>query len=385
MSRKQSRRSWLKSSVALATGIAVTPFSGIASHPRKYKRIQTIEHDLVIPPQIPQLKARLLANENPYGPSPATIEAMKAALSRGNRYPMNEGMEFFRLIVEKEGLNQDHVLIGPGSTQLLDMVATELAGSGNVVTADPSYMAMVETIDNIGGKTIAVPLTHDGQHDLDAMESMIDDSVSLVYVVNPNNPTGTITDSNKLREFCRRVSDKVPVFIDEAYLDFIDDAMSHSMVDLVREGKNVIIARTFSKIYGMAGIRVGYICGLPDTIKSIWKQAHVEWGVSAASIAGAKAALSEQDFLTQCRKDNMATKQFVYQMLEEMEYDYMPSSTNFILFPIKMRPNQFQDAMFSKGVGIRVFEIGRKPYCRVSMGTMEEMEIFKEAFQEVVG
>lgn len=385
MSSKQSRRTWLKSSIALATGIAATPFASFASTPRKYKSIRTIEHDLVIPPQMPEFRARLLANENPYGPSPAALEAMTAALATGNRYPMNQGMELMGLIAAKEGLKMENLLMGPGSTQLLDMVATELAGTGKVVTADPSYMAMVETIENIGASTVAVPLTEDGQHDLDAMEALIDDSVTMVYVVNPNNPTGTITDSNKLREFCRRVSDKVPVFIDEAYLDFIDDAMSHSMVDLVQEGKNVIVARTFSKIYGMAGIRVGYICGLPETIESIWDQAHVEWGVSAPSIAAAKAALSDQEFLDQCRKDNAATKQFVYQMLEEMEYDYMPSSTNFILFPIRMRPNQFRNAMFSKGVGIRVFEIGRKPYCRVSMGTMEEMEIFKEAFQEVVG
>lgn len=385
MSTNQSRRSWLKSSMALAAGIAAAPLATYATAPRKYRSIRVIAEDLVIPPQMPDLRARLLANENPYGPSPATIEAIQAAVSKGNRYPMSEGMVLKGMVAAKEGLKMENILMGPGSTQLLDMAAVELVGNKKVLTADPSYMAMVESIENVGGTTLAIPLTDDGQHDLDAMEAALDDSISMVYIVNPNNPTGTITDSTKLRDFCRRVSEKVPVFVDEAYLDFIDDAMTHSMVDLVREGKNVIVARTFSKIYGMAGLRVGYLAGTEETIERIGLQAHVEWGVSATSIAGAKAAMADQDFLVKCRKDNAASKQFVYDMLDEMDYEYMPSSTNFILFPIRMRTKQFQNAMFSKGIGIRVFELGRKPYCRVSMGTMEEMEMFRDAFKEVAG
>lgn len=385
MSDNQSRRSWLKSSMALAAGIAAAPLASYATAPRKYKTIRVIAEDLVIPPQLPDLRARLLANENPYGPSPATMEAIKAAVSNGNRYPMSEGMVLSGMIAVKEGLKTENLLMGPGSTQLLDMAAVEFVRNGKVLTADPTYMSMVESVGNVGGTSLSVPLTEDGQHDLDAMEALLDDSISMVYIVNPNNPTGTITDSTKLREFCSRVSEQVPVFVDEAYLDFMDDPMSHSMVDLVREGKNVIVARTFSKIYGMAGLRVGYLAGTPETIERIGLQAHVEWGISATSIAGAKAAMGDQEFLVQCRKDNAKTKQFVYDMLDEMEYDYMPSSTNFILFPIRMRTKQFQEAMFAKGIGIRVFELGRKPYCRVSLGTMEEMEMFRDAFQEVVG
>lgn len=385
MSENQSRRSWLKSSLALAAGVAAAPLASYATTPRTYRSIRVIAEDLVIPPQLPDLRARLLANENPYGPSPATVEAIKAAVSKGNRYPMNEGMVLASMVAAKEGLKLEHILMGPGSTQLLDMAAVDLVGNGKVLTADPTYMSMVESVGNSGGSSVAIPLTDDGQHDLDAMEAALDDSISMVYIVNPNNPTGTITDSSKLREFCRRVSEKVPVFVDEAYLDFIDDAMTHSMIDLVREGKNVIVSRTFSKIYGMAGLRVGYLAGTEETIARLRLQAHVEWGVSATSIAGAKAAMADQDFLVQCRKDNAATKQFVYDMLEGMDYEYMPSSTNFILFPIRMRTKQFQNAMFNKGIGIRVFELGRKPYCRVSMGTMEEMEMFRDAFKEVAG
>lgn len=371
--------------MAIAAGIAAAPLASYATAPRKYKAIRVIAEDLVIPPQLPDLRARLLANENPYGPSPATMEAINTAVSKGNRYPMSEGMLLAGMIAAKEELKIENILMGPGSTQLLDMAAVDLVGNGKVLTADPTYMSMVESVGNSGGSSVAIPLTDDGQHDLDAMEAALDDSISMVYIVNPNNPTGTITDSTKLREFCSRVSEKVPVFVDEAYLDFIDDAMTHSMVDLVREGKNVIVARTFSKIYGMAGLRVGYLAGTEKTIAGIGLQAHVEWGVSATSIAGAKAAMGDQDFLVTCRKDNASTKQFVYDMLEGMGYEYMPSSTNFILFPIRMRTTQFQDAMFSKGIGIRVFELGRKPYCRVSMGTMEEMEMFRDAFKEVVG
>ncbi|MDP5172847.1 MAG: histidinol-phosphate aminotransferase family protein [Bacteroidia bacterium] len=385
MLSKSSRRQWLKSSLLLAAGAAAAPLSSLAAPTRRYRAIRTIEEDLVIPPMMPELRARLLANENPFGPSQSAKDAVMATIARGNRYPMDEGENLLSMVAAKEQVPQGQILLGPGSTQLLDMAALGIVGNGVVLTADPSYLSLIETVEENGGSSKRIRLTADHAHDLEAMEAAIDDSISMVYICNPNNPTGTITESNALRAFCSRVSERVPVFVDEAYLDFMPNAMSHSMVDLVREGKNVIVSRTFSKVYGLAGMRIGYLVAQEATIQPLSLMNHVQWDISAVSIAAAQATMQDEAFLADCIKKNQESKDFLYAMLKEDGYDFLPSSTNFVLFPIRMRTQPFREAMFAQGVGIRTFDLHRQPYCRVSMGTMEEMEIFRDAFRKVVG
>ena len=263
------------------------------------------------------------------------------------------------------------------------MAAVAIVGNGVVLTGDPSYFSLVETVENRGGEARMVRLTSNHAHDLAAMEAAIDDKVKLVYVCNPNNPTGTLTETQALRDFCRRVSERVPVFVDEAYLDFLDDAMSHSMVDLVREGKQVIVSRTFSKIYGLAGMRIGYLAGPASLIQPISELGHVQWDISAVGLAAGIAAMQDEAFLKMVKQKNDEAKAFLYEELRKKDYEYMTSSTNFVLFPIRMRSNAFQEAMMAEGIGIRVYDLHRRPYCRVSMGTMEEMELFAEAFRKI--
>lgn len=193
-----------------------------------------------------------------------------------------------------------------------------------------------------------------------------------------------MTDHAELVDFCSRVSDKVTVFIDEAYLGFLDDAAKKSMVSLINEGKDVIIARTFSKIHGMAGLRIGYIVAQEATLDKIQKITRGGMGISYPTIFAASVSMDDVAFQNKSRKLNAECREYVYSVLDKMGYSYVPSSTSFILFPIEMEGKEFLEKMTAQRVGVRAFDIMDKNWCRVSMGTMEEMEIFGAALQKVL-
>lgn len=332
----------------------------------------------------PVITAKLNANENPYGPPASAMEAVKNAVSGGNRYAWKEMFDLVAKIAKKEGVTPDHLMMGPGSSDLLEKVAIVLfQNGGNIVSADPTYMSLIRVAESVGATWKAVPCKSDWSHDLKAMEAAIDSQTKLVYICNPNNPTGSLTAGKDLFDFCSRVSEKVPVFVDEAYIELAVGADAPSMVSLLSQKKNVIIARTFSKIMGMAGIRVGYMVALPSFLEQINKITRGGMGISFTSIAAASAALDDQNFQGMTRKLNDEAKKYVYAELTKMGYTYIPSYTNFILFPIKMGGKDMLARMSAQGVGVRAFDIAGKTYCRVSIGTMDEMKMFVRAFQTI--
>lgn len=332
----------------------------------------------------PVITAKLNANENPYGPPASAMEAVKMAVSGGNRYAWKEMFDLVAKIAKKEGVTADHLMMGPGSSDLLEKVALVLfQNGGNIVSADPTYMSLIRVAESVGATWKAVPCKSDWSHDLKAMEAAIDSQTKLVYICNPNNPTGSLTAGKDLFDFCSRVSEKVPVFVDEAYIELAVGADAPSMVSLLSQKKNVIVARTFSKIMGMAGIRVGYIAALPSFLEQINKITRGGMGISFTSIAAASAALDDQNFQGMTRKLNDEAKKYVYAELTQMGYTYIPSYTNFILFPIKIGGKELLARMSAQGVGVRAFDIAGKTYCRVSIGTMDEMKMFVRAFQTI--
>jgi histidinol-phosphate aminotransferase len=289
------------------------------------------------------------------------------------------------ILAVKEGVSSEQVLLAPGSTDILEKTAFALCmKGGNVVSADPSYLSLVNTAMSIGATWKNIPLKKDYSHDLDAMAAAIDSETKLVYICNPNNPTGSITTIEEIRSFCKKVSSKVPVFIDEAYLDLMDDPAKETAVGLVAEGHDVIIARTFSKIHGMAGLRVGYMVASAERVKMIKQLVRTEMGISVTSLEGALASLADVDFQTLSRSNYKESRDFTFVELKKAGMDPIPSYTSFILFPIQMPVKDFLGKMFEKGVGIRGYEINSKPYGRVSMGTMDEMQLFVKSLNEIV-
>jgi histidinol-phosphate aminotransferase len=384
-----NRRNWIKSTALLAgsTAFFSGAFSKLAAMPKTLQRNlfgDRLAEEAAILQSPPVMKARLLANENPFGPSPAAKKAVQEALELSYQYPFMRMHELSGKIAAHEGIKQNNILMDAGSSPLLMAAALQFCKNGaEVMSADPTYNDMPSTAESHGAKWVKVPLTADYKHDLEAMEAKITSNTGLVYICNPNNPTGTVLDTAKLKAFCERVSKKVPVFIDEAYIDYMPDPQAASMIDLVKSGSNVIVARTFSKLYGFAGLRCGYVVAQPDTIKKLSDFAVGSMSLSATTVAAAIAAYQEKDFLTDALKKTEASKAYLYAVLKKEGYDYIPSSANFVMFPIKMEGPKFSQLMNDKGVGIRVWNFNGQHWCRVSIGRMDEMEAFAEAFKAI--
>lgn len=330
----------------------------------------------------PEIKARLLANENPFGPSAKAKKAISEAIERSYQYPFNSMKLLEEKIVAYEGVKTEQLLMAAGSSPLL-LAAALCYGKGTIVSATPTYEDLLKHAEELGTKVVRVPLTTDHIYDLDAMEKTIDSSTSLVYICNPNNPTATVADNAKLKAFCERVSKKTTVFVDEAYIDYLDDPKSLSLIDNVKKGQNVIIARTFSKLYGFAGLRVGYVIAQPETIKKLGMYTAGPMSISATSLGAAVAAYQDKEYLQDAFNKTMESKKYLYNTLKSEGYTYIPSSANFVLFPVKMESKRFAEEMMKRGVGVRSWKFEGKEWCRVSVGRMDEMEAFAAAFKEL--
>lgn len=333
---------------------------------------------------MPQLKARLFANENPLGISPKAREALIKAIDIGNRYAWEEFDDLKRLIAAKEGVKPENILITPGSSEVLLIAAMHFANNnGTVLTSRPTYDDLLDKIQLFKGRITSVPLTKTYQFDLMAMKDKLNPDCKLAYICNPNNPTGTILPPNDLVAFSREVAPKVPVFIDEAYIDFLEPGDRPQLGKLIAEGQNIILARTFSKIHGFAGIRLGYAIAQSDMIKTIKQYTTGEFGVSIATLMAGIASYQDTDWQQHCRTENANARSYTIKELTNLGYEVIPSFTNFMLFPIRMKTKSFENQMFAHGVGIQTRDFGGQPWCRVSIGTMDEMKLFIDAFKKV--
>lgn len=389
MANSINRRNWIKTSAFMAG--SVTFFSGalnkLSAMPMKVKTTvfgsdRVIEQDIL--QAAPAMKARLSANENPFGPSPAAKKALMDAMETSYQYPFMKSRELMGKVAEYEGVKQNNILMDAGSSPLLHAAAMYYGKNGaEIITGDPSYNDLPSTAAELGSKVIKVPLTADYKLDLDAMEAKVGPNTGLVYICNPNNPTATIVDTAKLKGFCERVSKKAMVFIDEAYIDYLPDPQASSMMAAVKAGQNVIVARTFSKLYGFAGLRCGYIVAQPEVVKILSSYATGMMSLSATTVAAAAAAYQEKEFLQDALKKTMASKEFLYSVLKKEGYTYIPSSANFVMFPINMDGAKFSQEMNNRGVSIRVWKFNNKDWCRVSIGRMDEMQAFADAFKQL--
>jgi histidinol-phosphate aminotransferase len=392
---KSSRRQLLKTGLLSVGGLTLVPHLGISESWRSKPAMDASGNALYSPffkeyidkpfADPKALLAKLNANENPHGPSPKAVKALQEGAVKGNRYAWQELFGLTNKIAAKEGVDAKNIMMGPGSSDLLEKTGVVLfLEGGNIVSADPAYMSMIRVAEATGASWKGVPLKKDWSHDLDAMEKAIDTNTKLVYICNPNNPTGSLTDAKKLKDFCRRVSDRVPVFVDEAYLEFLEEDERNSMVSLVAEGKNVIVARTFSKVHGMAGLRVGYVVAQEETLNQIQSITRAGMGISYPSIMAASASLDDVEFQTKSRNLNNEARTYVCNELEKMGFDYIPSYTSFVLFPIEMEGKSFLEKMRLQQVGVRAFDIMDRNWCRVSIGTMDEMKLFVSALGTVL-
>jgi len=389
MANSLNRRNWIKTSALMAGGLALASgtINKLAAMPVIKKlglnpKPATDETVLLQAP--PAMKARLLANENPFGPSAAAKKAISDSLDTSYQYAFMQMSTLAGKIAQYEGISQSNIMLNSGSTPLLHAAAMHFSKGGkNIITGDPSYEDLPSAAKEHGGNWIKVPLTKDYKLDLDAMEAKVDDNTGLVYICNPNNPTATVVDTQKLKDFCERVSKKTMVFVDEAYIDYLPDPQGTTCIGCIKAGQNIIVARTFSKLYGFAGLRCGYIVGLPQTIKMLSIYTPGAFNLSATTMAAAIAAYQETDYMKDALQKTIASREHLYATLKKEGYDYIPSSANFVMFPLKMDGNKFVNEMFKRGVGVRNWKLNGADWCRVSIGRMDEMEAFAAAFKEL--
>ena len=325
---------------------------------------------------------RLIANENPYGPSPKAREAMHAAFDEAHRYAIRPRMELEGLIAAQEQLDKSQVFVTAGSGELLRMAGLWTASQGKkVLCADPTFDMLQPYAAQAGAEIVKVPLDGNFKHDLDAMESALTEDIGLVYICNPNNPTGTLLNAHDLRAFCTAMSGRALVLVDEAYMELTDNPQKNAMVDLVRGSANVMIARTFSKLHGMAGLRVGYGLAAEDVVKKM-----KPLQMSIPNTLGLRAAIaSTQDLAFQSfsRDKIIEGRQMVMDMCDELGLAYAPSSTNFVFFDAGMSSSDLSAKLREKNILMRGVA-GFDTKCRVSVGTTEQMALFTDAVKEIL-
>ncbi len=382
MSGTINRRDWLRKSALLtgSTALSSSLWQSLKAAPAASAK--TVVAVTGLPDASLPMKARLIFNENPFGPSEKARQVMTDAMSISHQYAFSENDTLKKMIADYEGLTPEHILVSAGSSPLLLAAAIHFTkNGGSIITCDPTFDSLPKSAEDLQGKWIKVPLTPDYTFDLDGISKRIDGNTSLIYIVNPNNPTATIVEANKLKTFCTDTSKTVPVFVDEAYIDYLPDPQATTMIANIKNGENIIVSRTFSKIYGLAGMRIGYIVAQPEMIQTMAK-----YNVEVLPTLGIKAAIaSYQDtaFMKTSLDKTMASKQYLYEVLKKEGYSYIPSSANFVMFPIKMEGKQFTDEMLKHGAGVRFWKFNDADWCRVSIGRMDEMEVFANAIKEV--
>jgi histidinol-phosphate aminotransferase len=324
----------------------------------------------------------LSSNENPYGPSPGALEA--AAKAAPNRYPDSLEEETREAIARHHGVGAEQVLLGCGSSEILQMADEAFSGPGKrIVAAEPTFEAVLAYAKVVRADGIKVPLTPDFRHDLARMAAACDASTGLVYVCNPNNPTATIVTGDEMAAFAAAVPAAAKILVDEAYHHFVEDARYRTSLELIAKHPNVVVARTFSKIYGMAGMRLGYAVSSKETIAAM--APYASWSdTNAGVLAAATASLADIDLVPRQKKLLNDTRKWLVAELTKQGYRTMPSEANFVMVDVGG-----DVAPVIQAFRARKILVGRKfpslpNWLRVTVGRNEEVGAFLAALPEVV-
>ncbi len=324
---------------------------------------------------------KLASNESPEGPFPGVAEAVNAALAESNRYPDTEAFDLAGKLADWLRVDRSEVWLGAGSTGLLTHIAYGVGGPGtSAVFAWPSFI-MYRIISKWAmAEAIEVPLTADRAHDLEAMGSAIRDDTTAVYVCNPNNPTGTIVGGDDLAAFVESVPDSVLIVVDEAYHEFASNPSYRTALPLSRSHANVIVLRTFSKIYGLAAHRIGYAIGKPDTLAEL-QRTQAPFTVSSVAQAAAMASLDQPAEVARRVEANAAGRHHLIGALTERGLTHTKTETNFVYFCLEGLSGSAGDEFMKRGVIVRPMSKG---WIRVTVGNPSENERFVIALDDVL-
>ena len=326
---------------------------------------------------------RLSANENPYGPSPKALKAMTDAFDLACRYPDEHADALVDALAKLNNVSDGEILLGDGSSEILKLCAEAFTGpqSGPLVAADPTFEALLNYASVNGAQVKKVPLTKTFGHDLAQMGAVAERG--LIYICNPNNPTASITPKKDVRDFIEKTPAEVMILVDEAYFHFANSPDYESAISLVKDHPNLIVARTFSKIYGMAGLRCGYCVAQKPTIERL--RQHEPWdSVNCMALAAANASLADADQVKNGQRLNLEAKNFVVSELEKLGYATIPSEANFIMFDCKRPVVPLIQSMKHANVEVGRLFPALPNHMRLTIGKKSEMQAFLSAFEQVM-
>jgi len=324
---------------------------------------------------------KLSSNEHPGGPFPTAIRAMEAVLPRLNRYPDGSVRALRRALCERLAVDDEQLVVGNGSNELIRLIAQTLLRPGDeVVFAWPSFVVYPMVTQMFGAIAVRVPLAAGEVHDLDAMAEAVTDRTRIVFLCNPNNPTGTIYGRKAFERFLGRVSRDVLVVVDEAYFEFVNAEQYPDGLAYFDGECPIAVLRTFSKIYSLAGLRIGYGV-MPAPLVSAIHKVREPFNVNTVAQVGAYYSLDDDAEVERRRDENQEQKAYLYSAFDRLGVSYVPSEANFVYVKTD-RPVEVFEALLGEGVIVRDF--GTAPALRVGIGTPEDMRVTIAAFESTV-
>ncbi len=365
MPQTTSRRDWLKITAALTAGLSISK--------NMYAGEQKKPVSMIL----------LNSNENAYGPSANTIKAMVEAAKISNRYPDDIIPILKQQLAAHWNVSSEHIVMGAGSSEILGLTAILASMKGKkMISPFPTFGSWYKVAELMGATIQKIPLTTgDKTMDLAAMLSAVDNQTSLMYVCNPNNPTGTVVENHLLRNFVEECSKKCMVLVDEAYTEFEN---LPSLSDMAIKNPNIIIAKTFSKIYGLAGARIGYAIAHAETIVKLGQlQPWPNVSISTVTANAAMAALKDEAFITNCRKRNTEAREMCYNTFKQLKLDYISSAASFVMVNISNIGERYTKEMQSKNIFVQYRDFWNGKWSRVSMGTLEEMKMYCDTLKSI--
>jgi histidinol-phosphate aminotransferase len=365
------RRAWLRSFSLTIGGLGVSRLlSAQASSPRAALGGGA-------------LLARLSLNENPYGPAPAAIAAIQREFSNLCRYTGAEYQVLIGAIARNEGVPKEQIILGEILEPLGTYLSLQGGPGGEFIYSDPGYTALIDSAVAVGGRGVGVPLNSQMENDLPAIAAKVNERTRAVFMVNPHNPTGIVGDTNQLRNFARTISRNALLIVDEAYLEFADHFAQRTLADLVRGGENVIVFRTFAKVYGLAGLDIGYGLMPRPIAKALSAQGlnnpHL---FNRLAVAAAAASLQDASYVAGVLRQVAQEREKWFGLFRDLKLNFTRSSGNFVFFETGMRNAEFAAALLKDGVAIGHAFPPYDRWARISIGLPQENAIARAAVRK---
>lgn len=327
---------------------------------------------------------KLASNENPIGPSIHVVEAVNRSLNEISRYPDGNGFQLKQVLSNKLAVSSDQVTLGNGSNEVLEIIARTFLSKDQEVVFSQHAFAVYPLVSQAIGATARVAKALDYGHDLDAMLQCVNQKTRLVFIANPNNPTGTLLDSGELKNFIHALPATTLCILDEAYFEYVDDNIRADSVAWLEQFPNLIITRTFSKAYGLAGLRVGYCLSSP-LIADMLNRVREPFNNNMLALVAAEVALTDDTHLEQSIAVNKSGMQQLQHAFEDQGLSWIPSYGNFVTVNVGCEAGEIYQALLRKGVIVRPVANYEMPnHLRVSVGTEKENQIFIAALKQVL-